>query len=285
MKISFPHLALTLAIFVQPVQADLVSDSEQIMNDAQLVYSEFFPTNQNTQTFTPYLYRFYPSTGVYLGINQEDSGVYLLGGSFGDTPLYVEQVNAVKVLLQSQLGDSGSNNNQKAICNTADIPKGFFYKQEGNTTSITTNGRCLQLPENRSFCDALPEKNNQNQVVSTNIHALSNTTLSSFELTGIAIPGFDSIAQGIANQKTCVIHAPTELINHAVNFDICLDITNQLGDLSLLPGVTAPVTTRIAGLSTSTIVGDCFNTDAASIINLVTKETWINQNGSFVKLN
>jgi hypothetical protein len=42
-------------------------------------------------------------TGIYLGINQNDSGVYLLGGQFADTSLYVDTIENVMTLLDNNV--------------------------------------------------------------------------------------------------------------------------------------------------------------------------------------
>ncbi len=142
MKLIFTFIIISLTVIARPVQADLVSDSEQIMNDAQQVYPQFFPLSQTTQVFTPYRYRFYPSTGIYLGINQNDSGVYVQGGDFGNSAVYIDNTINVIALLKSQIG-SGNSNGRSAICDTRNIPTGFSYRHEGNTTFVTTNGQCL----------------------------------------------------------------------------------------------------------------------------------------------
>jgi hypothetical protein len=285
MKLFFTVLVISLTVIVQPIQADVVSDSEQIMNDAQQVYPRFFPPSQATQVSAPYLYRFYSSTGIYLGINQNDSGVYVLGGSFGNTPVYINTTANVITLLKSQIG-SGSNDSRSTICDTRDIPTGFSYRHEGNTTYVTTNGQCLVLPKNSNSCKPKAETNNSGTPIATGIHLLSDVTVNNLEVTGFNVSGFDSLAKGVTNQKTCIIHAPTIFTNHTVISDICLDITNQLGDLSLLPAgtITPPVTVRSETTVVSVKVDDCFNTDASTITNLVTEEVWIEQNDSFVKV-
>ena len=281
----FSSIAICLALIFQPAQADLVNDSEQIMNDAQQVYPQFFPSSQTTLEFSPYRYRFYPSTEIYLGINQNDSGVYVLGGAFGSSQVYIDNTVNVMALLKSQVGD-GNNNGRSTVCDTRNIPSGFTYRHEGNTTYVTTNGQCLVLPENSNACKPKAETDNEGKAIATGVHLLSDVSVKSIEITGFNIQGFDSIAQGLANQKICIIHAPTAFTNHTVIADICLDITNQLGDLSLLPAgtVTPPVTSRSETTTVSVKVDDCFNTDATAITNLVTEEVWIEQNGSFVKV-
>ena len=284
MKISFTPIVLGLAIML-PVHADLVSDSEQILNDAQTVYRDLFPSNQTTQTFDPYRYRFYPLTGIYLGINQNDAGVYLLGGIFGDTPKYVDQTDKVIALLKAQINGSDSSNSKSDICDTSNISDGFTYRREGNTTYISTNGQCIAIPENRNSCETLPETDANQQPIETGIHALSQSSVSDFEITGLNLPGFDANIQDRIDQKTCSIHAPRELTNQTIHSDICLDITSQLGALGDISGVTPPITNRFKSTVSFTKVDDCFKTDAAIITNLVTKEIWTNQNGTFVKAN
>ncbi|MEE9339989.1 MAG: hypothetical protein V3U87_18115 [Methylococcaceae bacterium] len=286
MKFFYTSIALCLTLIIQPAQADLVSDSEQIMNDAQQVYPQFFPSSQTTLEFAPYRYRFYPSTGIYLGINQNDSGVYVLGGSFGSSEeVYIDNTVNVIALLKSQVG-GGNSNNRSQVCDTRNIPTGFTYRHEGNTTFVTTNGQCLVLPDNSNACKPKAETDNRGTAIATGINILTDVTVNKIEITGFNVSGFDSIAKEFANQKICIIHAPTLFTNHTVISDICLDITNQLGDLSLLPAgtVTPPVTSRSETTAVSVKVDDCFNTDASAITNLVTEEVWIEQNGSFVKI-
>lgn len=281
MKNFLPPLLLALAI--QPLQANIINDSEQIMNDAQQVYSELFPAEQTTQELTPYRYRFYPGTGIYLGIHQENSGVYLLGGPFGDVPFFVDSAENVKSLLKNQL--KNSNHTTETLCDTRNMPDEFTYQQEGNDIYVSTNGQCVVVPESRNVCTPQPETDENQQAIATGLHILSQSTISNFEITGLSFPGLDDILRDAASQKTCIIHAPAELANHTIHTDICIDITNQLGDISSIPGIEPPVTNRFTSVSSSSKVDDCFTTNAFSITNLVTEQHWTNQNGTFVLQN
>jgi hypothetical protein len=60
--------------------------AEQLLNFAEKNFPQHFPSTQPTLSFDGYLFRFYPETGVYLGV--KDGKVYLLGGVFG--PAVVE---------------------------------------------------------------------------------------------------------------------------------------------------------------------------------------------------
>lgn len=59
----------------------------ELFAQAQAKLAQYFPASANAvnQTLDDYIYRFYPSTGIYLAINNGE--IYVMGGSFGDTPL------------------------------------------------------------------------------------------------------------------------------------------------------------------------------------------------------
>lgn len=79
----------------------LKNSTETIFNWAETQFSQYFPPKQLTQNFGPWQYRYYPSTGIYVGINNDDNGVYVLGGKFGQTPLFVD---TKKTILNQALG-------------------------------------------------------------------------------------------------------------------------------------------------------------------------------------
>lgn len=109
----------------------------------------------------------------------------------------------------------------------------------------------------------------------------------SFLTTGIIIdmPGIpnplDTFAQSISS---CVVNAQTDAVNLVMNSDICFDLTNQFSSIPSGIGITIdpPVTAAIVSSSTSQQVSDCFATDATTIVDAFTGETWINVNGNFV---
>ena len=79
---------------VSPEQA-----AEQLLNFAESTFPNFFPSHQTTATFDPFLFRYYPQTGAYVGVVVKANmgftldGVYVMGGPFGDTPTYVGQLS------------------------------------------------------------------------------------------------------------------------------------------------------------------------------------------------
>lgn len=286
MKHTLTTLALCTAFIMQPAQANQDGDCRFILNTAQRIYPQFFPDNPETEFLGPWCFRHYNSKDfgdTYAGIYRSTDGafkhhgVYTLDGPFGKIPLYIGQTDEVIDLLKSQvkneLCDSGNNE-------LTDID----HRQEGNTLFISTKG-CIKPPKNNNFCELLPDTDEIGRPVETGIHLLMESNVSGFEFTGInipSIPGFpnplDSIVDDIANQKICIIHAPREATDLTVKTDICFNMSDELANI---PGVNSSVEFRFRSTSKSEEVDDCFDTDAASIHNTVTDQTWIYENGHF----
>lgn len=72
-----------------------------IFDWAEAQLPQYFPTKEITQFSDPWAFRHYPATNIYLGINNNDDGVYVLGGVFGGTPLFV---GSKKVILTQAIG-------------------------------------------------------------------------------------------------------------------------------------------------------------------------------------
>ena len=269
---------LLLLCSVNPVSAATTNEIETVFNWAENNFPQLFPNHQATRTITPWTFRFYPSTGIAVGV--KDDELFVLGGPWGtESPTFVGTMPNVLAQIQGTNG----NGNVPACSNTAEIPQGMVITQSGNVVNITTNGQCIVIdnPESADFFEAPIPLN------PTGISVLSTVEVTSFQTTGITIdsPGFpnplDSFMQ---NSSSCIIEAPAEMVNLVVNSNVCYDLTNQL---SLLPsgfGITIdpPVTVTTVSSSISQQVSDCFASDAAVINNLVTGETWVNTNGSFV---
>jgi murein DD-endopeptidase MepM/ murein hydrolase activator NlpD len=70
---------------------------EQLLNFAEPSYPLLFPTHQPTLAYEKFLYRFYPTSGIYLGVavnvgsdsGLTEGGVYVMGGEFGNAPTFV----------------------------------------------------------------------------------------------------------------------------------------------------------------------------------------------------
>ena len=66
-----------------PTDPALLTEITELMDFAERRFPDFFPTHEANQTLDPYVYRFYPRTGVYLGVDGRT--IRVLGGPFGAT--------------------------------------------------------------------------------------------------------------------------------------------------------------------------------------------------------
>ncbi|UJP05518.1 MAG: hypothetical protein LZF61_00615 [Nitrosomonas sp.] len=88
--------------------ADTHTDSEQVLDWAENFYPHLFPSRQASQTEPPWLYRHYPETDTYLGVNIDDGQVYLL--TAGQNALPVAIGSLVDLLNVAQSGGDRTAN-------------------------------------------------------------------------------------------------------------------------------------------------------------------------------
>ncbi len=110
-KLVLPFFVFVTFFGVQ-VQADTISDTETLLNWAESTYPELFPSHRSTQTLNSWIFRHYPETGIYAGVNTNDNGVYVLGGPWGDAPIYVDSL--VNVI--NSIDNQGSTGNSDYLC-------------------------------------------------------------------------------------------------------------------------------------------------------------------------
>jgi hypothetical protein len=277
--ISTACLLVLLFGFNPVTTAATTAQIETLFNWAENTFPDLFPDHQITQTVDPWVFRFYPSTGIYAGVRNDE--VYVLGGPWGtENPTLIDTLPS----LLAQIQGSGGNGSVPACSDTATIPEGMVITQSGNVVNITTNGQCIVVdnPENTNFCEPPAP------LQATGISILSTNNVNSFQATGITLNLPPNIPNPVdffsQNTSTCIINAQEELTNQVVNSNICLDITDQLSQLSGFPGVTInpPVTVTTVTSSTNQRVADCFATSAAFITDIFTGESWVNVNGGFI---
>ncbi len=265
-------------------KADTASDAEKLLNWAETTFPQYFPSRQGTQSIEPWLFRYYPESRAYAGINKADNNVYVLGGAFGNTPARIDSLSN----LITQINNSGGTGSI-AGCDISKVPAGISYSQSGNIVSVTTNGQCVPAPDlsNSNICQA------PKQTVASGTSLLGTNTVSGSQISGLTITGFPidikQIVDATANVKHCTKNAPAETANIIVNSDLCFDITTAIASLipAGIPGVVTnpPVTYSTKGTFTSQIVADCFTTEATTVNDAFTGETWIrNKAGVFEKV-
>lgn len=275
--------AFVLLVKMNFASANLATDTERLLNWAEVTFPQYFPTHQGTQSIEPWLFRYYPESQIYAGVNKSDNNVYVLGGAFGSTPTHIDSL----ANLMTQVNNSGGGS--ISGCDTSTVPAGISYSQSGNVVTVTTNDQCVPAPDlnNSNLCK--PPK----QTAPSGISLLGTNTVSSSQITGISVTGFPidlkQIVDATANVKHCTKNAPVETANIIVNSNLCFDVTTAIASMIPpgTPGIVTnpPVLYSTKGTFTSQSVADCFATDASTVIDVFTGESWFrNKNGSFEKI-
>ncbi len=86
------------------------SISNTIFDWAEDNYPNYFsPSRQETIKWEKWYYRYYPNTDTYIGVD-DHSDVYVLGGEFGDSPLYVGEASYYIDIINGDGDNSGGDN-------------------------------------------------------------------------------------------------------------------------------------------------------------------------------
>lgn len=272
MKRVLSSLALCMALSMQPAQADFIGDCTKILNGAQHSFKDLFPTAPDNLFLDHWCFREYPGP-VYLGFTLGNSdfppGVHGLNGIFGDTPSFIATRDEAFALLGL---DSGGGGDLNAICDSSNSAvSGIKTIQDGKNITITTEG-CVKLPT-RSLCEVRPATDEQGTTQTTDYSVLTVTDLISYNISGLLLPSIPGLPNPLdpilQSFETTVCHknAPKEMADTNVQIDVCFDISEQFVGI---PGIPDEVTVEFKASSSSTLVDDCANTDADTIIDLFT---------------
>jgi len=89
--------------------ADILDDTDTVLNWAESFYPQIFPSHQATQRTEPWLYRYYPETNIYVGTNTNDNSIYFLGGDWEDrSPRYINNLSYLLKVAKSGGANSAS---------------------------------------------------------------------------------------------------------------------------------------------------------------------------------
>lgn len=115
------------------------------------VFKSYFPNHPDTQTFGPFRFRYYPTTGVYLGVVVAADttygpvgAVYVMGGPFGAAPtkvgLLTDFITPVDTGGGGGGGATGANNGcyDLAIADTPGTRGVVEYRYTGKTSGTGT---------------------------------------------------------------------------------------------------------------------------------------------------
>lgn len=118
--------------YISPVSADITSDANRLFDWTENSYSQYFPSKQVTQNIDSWLFRFYPQTQSYVGVNVNDNSVYVFGGPWGNiSPTFISTLPNLLVLTQ------GAANGK--LTDIAYIASGD-YSSDNHTLSIKNDG-------------------------------------------------------------------------------------------------------------------------------------------------
>jgi len=149
--------ALTAA---KPQQATAVTPAlgaDDLMGVAEVRYYQYFPGPALTQHSGPFAYRYYASTGIYLGVVVAQDpqyvlgGVYVMGGTFGSAPMYVGAMTDFLNLVDLSAGgtDNGcgapaSDNLPGTTIVLSDAYTGLVNPGVSTTTSVVVGTATFQ---------------------------------------------------------------------------------------------------------------------------------------------
>lgn len=120
--------------FSNIVSASTLEDSDKVFDWAENFYPGIFPSHQTTQSSEPWLYRYYPETGIYVGTNTNDSGIYVLGGPWGLlNPTYIDSLTSLLKVAES----GGSTTSELSSITLPGFPHQIdMYSAAGATKAI-----------------------------------------------------------------------------------------------------------------------------------------------------
>lgn len=275
------------------INTQTLIDTEALLNWAENTYAKHFPDHQITQSIEPWLFRHYPQTNIYAGVNTNDNNVYALGGPWGDNPVLIDTLPNLLVLIANSNNNGGNNsNNSTPTCDTTNAPSGLLYTQNNNIVNVTTNGQCIPFPKKHNLCPITQ------QTSATGTSLITTYTATSSVIKGVENPFYPAMnansftpTRRILEARYCTINAPEGTVDLIVNTDTCYDMTAEFTETTfVMRGTTTinpPVTFASKGVFKSTVYkGDCFDSGATIITDAVTGEMWERQeDGSYIKLS
>jgi hypothetical protein len=129
--------------------------ADQLLDFAEANFPQFFPSHQATGTFDPFLFRYYPQTGIYVGVVVKAgmgyalNGVYVMGGSaFGNSPVYVGPLTQFITPTDPGTGGPTGPNNGLALHDTTGTRIVVTYEHTGTSTGTQTMDWLVNGPKN-----------------------------------------------------------------------------------------------------------------------------------------
>lgn len=133
--------ARTLAVTAAASTVSPAESARQLMDYAEGAFTNYFPEHQATLSSGPFRYRAY-STGILLGVvvtadpSYVLNGVYVMGGTFGNSPLFVGLLTSFITPVEPGPGPTSPNNGcyDLALVGTQGTQFAVTYAYSGPTT-------------------------------------------------------------------------------------------------------------------------------------------------------
>jgi hypothetical protein len=117
-----------------PMTSAAAVDATSLMDWAETHYSQLFPGHSQNQSLSPYVYRYYPATGNYLGLAGED--IYVLGPVSGGQLLRVGALSDFRCQVVPPACAGGSISGTAAT--GAPIAGALVTIKDGSGNTVTT---------------------------------------------------------------------------------------------------------------------------------------------------
>ncbi len=245
--VAIVSFALALLGNAANAVADLKADADTVFDWAELTFPTIFPSHQATQQISDWLYRRYPESDLYVGINNQD--VYYISGSTlreGGDPTYLNSVPSIMQLVASV---------PEIDYSVPQALEGHSISREGDVFKVSTNA-CISDPQ--VGVNYYPQ-----QAMENGISVLSRVNVTQ---TANGVSGPFSFV-------TCTKNIAPNAATTAIALNVCYTDDS-----------TPPMSTQTQGTIVYEQVADCFGTDADIVTDIVNDYFWVKVDGKLVKL-
>lgn len=170
----------------EPVRdAALESKLAVLFDWATQQYPDFFPQVVENQVYRDWIYRYYPQSQIYLGV-QNGTKIYLTGGVFGQSVTYIDEVDNMLAYIKAETAKAGATLTlTKTIQTRTDLGSfgqvdGSIVFAVGDSLTFHINQQTLRLGD---WVLPLSEQNANGLVYAQTINAQNSNEATVFQST------------------------------------------------------------------------------------------------------
>jgi hypothetical protein len=245
--VAIVSFALVLLGNAANAVADLKADADTVFDWAELTFPTIFPSHQPTQRVSDWLYRRYPESDLYVGINNQD--VYYISGNAlreGGNPTYLNNVPSIMQLVAPV---------PEIDYSVPQALEGHLISREGEVFKVSTNA-CI--PDPQVGVNYYPQ-----QAMENGISVLSRINVTQ------AVNGIS----GPLSFVTCTKNIASNVATTAIALNVCYTDDSA-----------SPMSTQTQGTIVYEQVADCFETDADIVTDIANDYFWVKVGDKLVKL-